>query len=141
MGQPDQSNNLRGFALIKDLRVGKKDSSSQTIARLGELLGPTGLRGTFQLRLLDAATGKEHSLVNVTLNGAKGKAGARPIEKPDVEIVTTSETWSEIASSRLPPILAFLTGRMRVRGDVRMAQIMHRHLAAGPGRTYLCGEE
>ena len=141
MAQPDQSNNLRGFAVIKDLRVGKRDSSSQTIARLGDLLGPSGIRGTLQLRLLDNATGKEQSLLNVTLNGAKARAGTRSIEKPNVEIVTTSETWSEIASGRLPPILAFLTGRMRVRGDVRMAQVMHRHLAAGPGRTYLCGEE
>jgi hypothetical protein len=24
---------------------------------------------------------------------------------------------------------------------VRLAQVVHRHLAEGPGRTYLCGEE
>jgi hypothetical protein len=141
MGQSGQSVNTRGFAVIRDLRVGKKVSPSHTIARLGELLGSSNIRGTIQLRLLDKATGKEQSLLNVTLNGVKAKTGIRPIGKPDVELVTTPETWSEIASGQLPPILAFLSGRMRVRGNVRLAQVVHRHLAEGPGRTYLCGEE
>jgi SCP-2 sterol transfer family len=141
MGKPAQSTNTRGFAVIKDLRDGKKVNASHTVARLGELLGSSGLRGTVQLRLVDHSTGKEQSLLNVTLDGSKAKTGTGSIDKPDFELITTPETWSEIASSQLPPILAFLTGRLRVRGDVRLAQVMHRHLAEGPGRTYLCGEE
>lgn len=129
----------RDFAVIKDLRVGQDGSPSRTVERLGELLAGSGIRAIFQLRLLDSASGKEKSVVNVAIDSKSSKPGTTAVEKADVEILTTPETWSEIASGQLPPILAFLTGRMRFRGDSGLAQEMHRHLAGGAGRTHLCG--
>jgi hypothetical protein len=139
-------NTNRGFAVIKDLRVGNDASPERTINRLGELLAPSKIRGALQLRLLDVHTGAERSgadrarFLNVVLDGTGFKCGTEAIDKPDLELLTTSEVWAEIARGELAPIAAFLAGRMRVRGAVRFAQRVHKHVAAGEGRTQLCGE-
>jgi hypothetical protein len=133
-------NSNRGFAVIKDLRVGNDASPERTINRLGELLSPSKIRGALQLRLLHVHTGAQRSVLNVVLDGTGFKCGTEPIDKPDLELLTTAEVWAEIARGELSPIAAFLAGRMRVRGDMRLAQKVHKHMAAGAGRTQLCGE-
>jgi hypothetical protein len=57
---------------------------------------------------------------------------------PDIEIITAPETWLSIAAGALAPLDAFISGRMRVRGDYRRARSVMLHLADGPGRTDFC---
>jgi putative sterol carrier protein len=98
------------------------------------------LRGTFQLRLLREGKIEGASVSSVAFGSAKAKAGAKR-SKPTVELITTPETWAEIASARIAPHDAFLRGRMRVRGDVRVAQLMVKHLAGSEGSTSVCWQE
>jgi putative sterol carrier protein len=82
----------------------------------------------------------EGSSVSSVAIGTKSKRSAKAA-KPTVEVITTPEIWKEIASGRLAPHDAFLEGRMRVRGDVRVAQRMVKHLAGAEGLTSVCREE
>jgi hypothetical protein len=56
----------------------------------------------------------------------------------DIEVITSPETWLAIASGQLAPLDAFTGGKMRVRGDYKLARRIMLHLAAGPGRTDFC---
>jgi len=52
-----------------------------------------------------------------------------------VEIITRAETWWEIAEARLSPLEAFVTGRLRVRGNLERAKTVFLiDLAAGPAK-------
>jgi putative sterol carrier protein len=73
------------------------------------------------------------------LDGEKTSTSSERADDFDVEIITTPETWWEIATGKLAPHDAFLTGRMRVRGDTSMAQNGLKQAAASPeGRTHFC---
>ena len=45
-----------------------------------------------------------------------------PTSKPAVVFVLREADWVDIASARTPPALKYLTGRMRVVGDCRLAR-------------------
>jgi hypothetical protein len=70
------------------------------------LLGPSGRR-----RELD---------VLVTPDGPRMLK--RPTSKPAVAFVLPDADWIDIASGRTPPALKYLTGRIRVVGDCRLAR-------------------
>ncbi len=132
------------FAVLKDLRSKGQASPEETIKRMGELLSKSNIKGTFHLRIVDGGSVADAPVFSVNLGGAKAakaKAGAKAATKSTVEVITTSATWSEIASGRLAPHDAFLGGRMRVRGNAGLAQRMLKHLAGDEGSTFLCRED
>jgi len=129
------------FAVIKDLTASGRHSPKDTMNRLRELLASTKLRGTLHLQLLEGGDPKNAATHTVTLGAEKPKTGSKATAKRTVELITTPEIWAQIASGRLAPHDAFLSGRMRVRGSAALAQTMLRHVAASDGLTTLCREE
>lgn len=137
-GEP-QSRKASAFAVIQDLTTPGPRDVAKTLDRLGELLAPSKLHATLQLRLVHDSVGDKTSSVRLMLEGEKTRTSSERVDNFDVEIITTPETWWEIATGKLAPHDAFLTGRMRVRGDTRMAQNVLEQVAASPvGRTHLC---
>jgi len=126
------------FAAIKDLTRGGKASAAETAKNLGEQLGASKAKGTLRLSLMEGGNAANTTSYDVPLGGAKAKAAKA---KPVIELITTPETWMEIASGRLAPHDAFLGGRMRVRGNAFTAQRLLKHIAGTEGRTFLCREE
>lgn len=43
------------------------------------------------------------------------------VEAPDTTFVTTSETWIGIAEGRVDAMRAFMTGKLKVKGDMMLA--------------------
>jgi SCP-2 sterol transfer family len=129
------------FAVLKDLTSSARSTPAETLHRLGELLRPSKVHGTLHLRLLHGGTLSDSSTFSVTFGTAKGKSTPKAALNRTVEIITTPETWAEIAGGRMAPHDAFLSGRMRVRGNVALAQTLIRHLAGSDGIVSLCGEE
>jgi hypothetical protein len=128
------------FAVLKDLTAPGPRDLARTVERLGELLAPSRLRANLQLRLVHDTAGKETACVRLTLDLGTATTSSEPMDDPDLELITTPDTWWEIATGKLAPHDAFLGGRMRVRGDTDLAQDMLREVAASPaGRTHLCG--
>jgi putative sterol carrier protein len=128
------------FATLKDLTRGGKASIAETTKSLGEQLAVAGAKGTFRLSLAEGRGSAKATVYDLPLGGAKTKA-AKSSAKPAVELITTPETWMEVASGRLAPHDAFLGGRMRVRGNAFTAQRLLKHIAGSEGRTFLCREE
>jgi len=128
------------FAMLKDLRSGGATSPGETLTKLGQLLAAAKLKGSLQLRLVSSGSSAsdEGPVFNVTLAAGKAQSGTKPVPKPSVEIVTTPETWNDIASGKLSPLEALVRGRMRLRGNQRLAQLMFQHAAGSEGRTYIC---
>jgi hypothetical protein len=129
------------FAVLKDLTNSGQSTPAETLHRLGELLEPSKVHGTVHLQLLEGGAVSDVPAHTVTFGVAKGKSTPKAVLKRTVKIITTPETWAEIASGRMAPHDAFLSGRMRVRGNVALAQTLIRHVAASDGITSLCGEE
>ena len=69
----------------------------------------------------------------MTLGPDGGEASETQIERPDLEIITDKDTWLEIVEGRLPPIEAFGQGRLRIRGDLKLARIFASRMAATGG--------
>ena len=125
--------------MLQDLTAPGPPDVAKTLERLGELLAPSRLHATLQLQLVHDNVGDKTSSVRLILEGEKTRTSSERADDFDVEIITTPETWWEIATGKLAPHDAFLTGRMRVRGNTRMAQNMLKQAAASPpGRTHLC---
>jgi len=128
------------FAAIKDLTRGGRASAAETAKNLGEQLASAKAKGTLRLRLLEGAKAENATVYDVPL-GSKRKGAAKSSGKPSIELITTPETWKEVAAGRLAPHDAFLSGRMRVRGNAYTAQGLLKHIAGSEGRTFLCREE
>jgi putative sterol carrier protein len=139
-GEPQSASRKAGaFAVLLDLTAPGPRDVLKTFDRLGDLLAPSQRRSTVQLRLVHDATGDQTSCVRLTLDAGKATTSSEPLDNPDVELITTPEVWWEIATGKLAPHDAFLGGRMRVRGNTRVAQDMLKLVAASPdGRTHLC---
>jgi putative sterol carrier protein len=127
------------FAVLKNL-TSAGTSPGATLKQLAELLAPAKLQGSLKLQLLQDGKLENASSFQVSFGGKKQKSRGGKAAHP-VELITTPDTWTEIASGRLAPHDAFLGGRMRVRGDLRLAQLILRQAAGSAGLTFLCREE
>lgn len=76
-----------------------------------------GLNKTIQWNITDAEPGQ---WVLEIVNG-KGSLTQGSVDKPDTTFTTASDTWVAIAEGREDPMRAFLTGKMKVSGDMMLA--------------------
>jgi putative sterol carrier protein len=81
--------------------------------------------------------GPQKESFTVALKDGQAKAESNA-KKVDLEIITTPDTWLQIALGKLAPLDAFTGGKMRVRGDQSLGQRIMKQLAAGEGRTAFC---
>ena len=52
--------------------------------------------------------------------------------------MTRSETWQEIACGKLSPIEAFVSGKLRVRGDTELGKRLVKELTEDDGVVDIC---
>lgn len=76
-----------------------------------------GLVGKFQFDLSGAGGGQYH----VDVGDGKATVAAGLLSDPDVTISMSGEDFIELATGRLGGTQAFMTGRLRVRGDMSLA--------------------
>jgi hypothetical protein len=103
--------------------------AGNSFQRLADRLRSFGSQVTVSVTMVGAA-GTERWLVKVGPKQATAAEGAA--DRPDVEVITTPSVWAEIASGTLSPVVAFGTGRMRIRGDLTLATRLLRHVATTP---------
>jgi len=75
---------------------------------------------------------------SVSVAAGKGKAVTEANPDADLEVITSAETWNEIASGRLSPLDAFVDGKLRLRGDLPVGIKVLSHLAGTSGRVQIC---
>jgi putative sterol carrier protein len=58
----------------------------------------------------------------VEVNDGKCKMGKGRIDNPDVTFLASDKTWVALSNETLSGTWAFLTGRLKIRGDKRVAK-------------------
>src|SRR5262245_42843255 len=113
---------MDSYARLQRLTEPSRPELATTFQRAAEILSKTtnGRPLQLQFSILDKDS-EEPTQWSVTITKEGGAVAQKAAERPDVEIITAAETWWEIADGRLSPLEAFITGRLRVRGNIERA--------------------
>lgn len=123
---------MDSYVRLQRLTEPTRPALSGTFERVAEILAraPAGpLRLQFSLVEVDT---EESAVWTVAVDEDGGKAAQGSGERPDIEIITRAETWWDIADGELSPLEAFVSGRLRVRGDIGLARRVLIDLAVAP---------
>ena len=60
-------------------------------------------------------------LYHVVVDGGEGSAGAGPVDEPSATISMSAQDFVDMRTGRLDPTIAFVNGRIKIRGDMGMA--------------------
>jgi putative sterol carrier protein len=123
------------FARFKDLTADSTADLAATFRNMALLLEDAGFDVVMEFHIRRGQTFQKFSLRVVD---GTSTAGAEPAADAHIGLVTTEETWNEIAAGRLSPLDAFGDGKLRLRGDTGLGSRVLKHLAGTPGRVEIC---
>ncbi|MEU8845666.1 SCP2 sterol-binding domain-containing protein [Streptomyces sp. NPDC048564] len=97
---------------------------SMTVGELFERLSTrfnteaaAGLNRTLQWKITDVDPG----IWAFEIKDGQGRLIPGGVDEPDTTFVTSSETWVAIAEGRQDAMRAFMTGKLKVKGDMMLA--------------------
>ncbi len=96
---------------------------SRSIRRFGEIIG-TGQKQPVSLGFHLIGDVARYWRLQLGPQGPKVSEQAPDDTKaprPDIEVVTSEQTWRNIAEGTLAPMAAMIAGQLRFRGDVALA--------------------
>lgn len=93
------------------------DELFEALAERLDTEAAAGITRTIQWKITDHDPG----VWAFRLNDGKGELVPGGVEAPDTTFVTTSDTWVGIAEGRLDAMRAFMTGKLKVQGDMMLA--------------------
>jgi putative sterol carrier protein len=124
------------FARFKDLTDGGRADLAATFRNMASLLEDAGFDVVIEFHVRGAGRGFQTFSLRVA--DSTSSSAAQPADDAHIGLVTTEETWNEIAAGRLSPLDAFGDGKLRLSGDTRLGSRVLKHLAGTPGRVEIC---
>ena len=94
------------------------ESAKEFFDNLQEAINPEKIKGinaTYQWDISDA--GKWYA----TLSDDGATVSEGEAEEPNITITVTEENWLAIVAGTLAPQMAFLTGKIKIKGDMSLA--------------------
>lgn len=95
-----------------------------TISELFELMpsrlnaeAASGMTKTIQWNI----TGEENGVWAFQIDNGAGRTIPGGIENPDITFTVSEKNWLAIAEGRLDSMKAFMTGKLKVKGDMTIA--------------------
>lgn len=134
MKQRTSSNTPAEFVKFKNLTRSNRDLDG-TFQQMGKLLEKCHLKAKLQFRIID---GEEAQYFSLDVSNNNSKVQNKAVEKFDFEVITTEDTWWQIASGTLAPLQALGNGQLRFRGDIAIGQRVMRHLAGAGSVVEIC---
>ncbi len=93
---------------------------AESFAAMPEVFNPAaaaGMTKTFQWNITGDEAGKwAFQIVN-----GEGKVIPGGVEKPDITFTVSDKDWLAITEGKLDPMNAFMTGKLKVAGDMMLA--------------------
>jgi putative sterol carrier protein len=124
----------RQFARLKRLVEPGEEDIEKAFARLSDLLKATGEQAEVQVDIVGA---RRTDRWTVSLEPRAAAASERAARHPDLRVLVAQGTWQQIAEGDVSPLDAFLSGRLRLRGDAELAKRLLKR-AGGAGETDVC---
>lgn len=91
-----------------------------TVERFGEAIGRSKTRARLHVGVMESKGDAMRSWsLELGPDGCSVSAG-RP-ERPDLEVLVGEQTWRQLTEGQVSPLEAFGRGRLRIRGDIRLA--------------------
>ena len=117
---------IEGNSLLADFLqpfpnlLGKKRTAiDESFKRIAEALDKSRRTGTIQFTIRDSRKTRRWCLTMTPEGCHKSEAET---ERPDLEILTDTETWTTIAEGKVALLETFGQGKVRVRGDIELAR-------------------
>lgn len=86
----------------------------EILAAMASALAPTGITGIFQFSLSQDG---EIDVWSITVGPDGALVDNTAVQEYDLHVITSLDTWCEVAAGRLTPFDAFVSGRLRFQGD------------------------
>jgi putative sterol carrier protein len=117
---------LSDFVLPFPNLLGKNEAAiGESFKQIAGALSKSKRTGVIQFTIHESGKMRQWC-VGIAPNGCEATETA--VERPDLEIITDTGTWVDIAAGRVAPLEAFGQGKVRVRGDIELAQLLARRV-------------
>lgn len=93
--------------------------------RMAKKLSGTKRAGVIQFRL---TKGRQARCWSLALSPKECRVIDSEVDAPTFEVITSEKTWAAIASGQIAPLEAFVSGKLRVRGNIEMARSIVRRM-------------
>jgi putative sterol carrier protein len=106
------------------------DSVAGFFSELGGKVDPTkiaGMNATYQFDI----TGDNGGTWHVKLADGAASVNEGPAENPSITLTATDQNWLDITSGKLSGQTAFLTGKLKIKGDMSLAMKLQNVFALG----------
>lgn len=120
-------------SLVEGLDRSADADLQKVMERVAAGVGDAGERGALQVSLGADEDGAERRGWTISLEGHEARAGR--VERPDVEMLASVETFWRLVDGSYSPVEAWRDGRLRVRGDEQLGKRVLRHLAGPEGKV------
>lgn len=86
-----------------------------------------GMNATYQFDI----TGDNGGTWHVKIADGKAEVASGPAENPNITLTATDENWLQIITGKLSGQTAFLTGKLKIKGDMSLAMKLQSVFALG----------
>lgn len=123
------------YVTIRSLTQHSENDIDQSFERLVEQLNNTGESALIQFRVLSEG---KRAFKGLKLTKQGCRMSNQEYDKPNLEVIMSSDTWMKIASGSYSPLEAFIQGKMRIRGDEALGKRILQRLASSDGKIDIC---
>ncbi|MDQ2907125.1 MAG: SCP2 sterol-binding domain-containing protein [Chloroflexota bacterium] len=93
---------------------------AESFEQMSQIFNPAaaaGMNKTYQWNI----TGDQAGVWAFKINNGTGELIPGGVEKPDITMTMSGNDWVSIAEGKLDPTSAFMTGKVKITGDMMLA--------------------
>jgi putative sterol carrier protein len=117
---------MNAYFTFRKLSPAAEKNLEATFQHMADLLEGSAEPARIQFQILE---GDKKSVWLLDLGPTSCRLSTEKDERPDFEIITTADTWWNLAEGSLSPFRAFTQGKLRVLGDIDLGRRVLQGLA------------